>query len=153
MTENTAVATAKESVNKPGPLQTKQTLLPVKSAPLRASLWRLLIDPVEIKTHYEGGQIELPNSVIEQQEYLRYIGQVVDIGPLAFTTDQFRDQNGNLVQPCSVGDWIVYGRNTGAEVFCQVDGEPGMVRNLRLINDDQVLGLATDLDMIKIPLR
>jgi hypothetical protein len=146
MTEKNAVVAAHGSVNKPMPL-------PVRPAPLRASLWRLLIDPVEIKTHYEGGQIELPDSVIEAQQYLRYIGQVIDIGPLAFTADQFRDHNGTLVQPCSVGDWIVYGRNTGADVFCQVDGDPGKVRSLRLINDDQVLGLAIDIEQIKIPLR
>ena len=122
-------------------------------APLRASLWRILIDPIEIKTHYEGGKIELPDSVVEAQQYLRYIGQVIDIGPLAFTADQFRDSHGTLIRPCEVGDWVVYGRNTGSEIYCQAEGQPDKVRNLRLINDDQVLAVATDIDKIKIPLR
>jgi hypothetical protein len=125
---------------------------PVKPAPLHASLWRIVVDPIEIQRYYEGGKIELPDSVIDAQQYLRYVGRVVDIGPLAFTAEQFRDHDGNLVKPCEVGDWIIYSRNTGVEIYTQTD-KPGEIRQLRIINDDHVLGVVDDIDKIKIPLR
>jgi len=119
-------------------------------SPVKASLYRLLVDPIEIQTTYEGSDIELPDSVIQAQEYLRYIGQVIDIGELAFSNASFKDLDGNYVRPCKVGDWIVYGRHTGVDIFVE-DGDK--VRRLRMINDDQVLGVATDIDRIKIPIQ
>ena len=122
-----------------------------ETLPVKATLWRILIDPIEIQRYHEGGKIELPDSQIQAQEYLRYIGKVVDIGPLAFLADNFRDANGNLHRACEVGDWVIYGRHTGADIFVQ-GNEPGTIRSLRLVNDDQIMGIATDIDRVKIPL-
>lgn len=119
------------------------------ASPVQASLWRLLIDPIEIETHSKEG-IELPDRVIELQEYKRYIGKVIDIGPLAFCNNQFKDADGQYHRPCEVGDWIIYGRHTGAEVITESEGDK--IRHMRLINDDQVLGLVNDVAQVTIPL-
>lgn len=120
-------------------------------SPIKATGWRILIDPIEIQTHYKGQNIELPRSMIEAQEYLRYVAKVVDIGPLAFQTEQFKDEAGASHPACEVGDWIIHNKHGGADVFIQEDDE-GSVRQLKLINDDQVLGIATDIEKVKIPL-
>lgn len=118
------------------------------NSPVNASLWRILVDPIEIKTHTDGG-FELPRQTIEAQEYLRYVGRVVDIGPLCFMKPDFVGPDGAYVRPCEVGDWIVYGRHAGLEIFVQ-DGEN--IRRLRVINDDQVMTRVNDIDRVKIPL-
>ncbi len=118
---------------------------------LHATLWRILIDPLEVKSHTDSG-FELPQATIDAQAYLQYVGKVVSMGPLCFTkSHHFADSDGKLNRPCEVGDWIVYGRHTGVEVYEKV-GERGL-RRLRVINDDQILCKVDDLDRMQIPLQ
>jgi co-chaperonin GroES (HSP10) len=117
---------------------------------ISAGLWRILVDPVEVKTQSDQG-IEFTKQLIEQQEYLRYVGQVVSIGPLAFKDDRYKMQDGSYMpMPVKVGDWIVYGKHAGHEVFMQHGRN--MVRRLRIINDDQFLCFVDDIDAMTIPL-
>jgi co-chaperonin GroES (HSP10) len=92
--------------------------------------YRLLIKPVEVKTTTASG-LALPEQAIRAQEHLRYIGQVVGMGPEAYQHDKFE-------QPwCEVGDWVAHGQYAGQEL--QVRNETGNATKYRLINDDEVL--------------
>lgn len=113
-----------------------------------AALWRIIVDPIEPETESEGG-VKYTTETIESQKYLRYYGRVVDIGPLAFTGERFRDSNGNQIRACEVGDWIVYGQHTGIDI-CIREGKD--VRRMRAINDDHVLAVIHDIEQVKIPL-
>lgn len=121
---------------------------------LQATLWRILIDPVEVKTHTTtplGVKIALTQETIDAQSYLQYIGEVVSIGPLCFTkAAHFADLDGNLNRPCEVGDMVIYGRHTGVEVY--QTNKDGQIQRLRVINDDQILAKVDDLDRMQIPL-
>jgi co-chaperonin GroES (HSP10) len=116
--------------------------------PVKASLWRILVDPLPVQT--ERGGIALPPETIQMQEYRRYVGKVLDIGPLAFNDDRFDNDNGDRLQACKVGDWIIYGRNNGIDIHV-TEGQDE-VRSLKLINDDQVLGVVEDISRMDIPL-
>lgn len=93
--------------------------------------YRILIKPVEVKQHSAGG-IALPEMAQKAQEHLRYIGQVVAMGPEAYQHEKFQ-------QPwCKVGDWIAYGQYAGQTLT--VRGADGP-EQFRLINDDEVLAV------------
>ena len=122
----------------------------IQELPVKAVLWRIIVDPIEIKTKTDSG-FDLPQSTIEAQEYLRYVGKVLDIGPLAFQQPQFFDNKGDHHPPCKVGDWVIYGRHTGSEIFIKGTGT-NYVQRLKTINDDQILSLVKDIDQVRIPL-
>ena len=67
-----------------------------------ASLWRIVVDPIEPETESESG-FKYPQETIDAQNYLRYYGKVVSMGPLCFTGDRFKDAEGNPVRACEVG--------------------------------------------------
>ncbi len=91
--------------------------------------YRLLIEPVQVKQQSAGG-IALPEQAVKAQEYLRYIGKVVAMGPEAYQHEKFQGAW------CEVGDWIAYGQYAGQELVVRTEEGP---RKLRLINDDEVL--------------
>lgn len=91
--------------------------------------YRLLVEPVQVKQETAGG-IALPEQAVKAQEYLRYIGKVVAMGPEAYKHQKF---DGAW---CEVGDWIAYGQYAGQELMIRSEDGP---KKLRLINDDEVL--------------
>lgn len=91
--------------------------------------YRLLVEPVQVKQETAGG-IALPEQAVKAQEYLRYIGKVVAMGPEAYQHDKFHGAW------CEVGDWIAYGQYAGQELMVRSEDGP---KKLRLINDDEVL--------------
>ena len=113
-----------------------------------ASLYRIIVDPIEIEEYTEVG-IKYAKETIEAQQYLRYYGQVISMGPLAYSDDRFVDAEGFRHRGCEVGDWIVYGQHTGVDI-CVREGEN--VRRMRAINDDQVIAVIHDISQVKIPL-
>jgi co-chaperonin GroES (HSP10) len=92
--------------------------------------YRLLIKPVEVKTATASG-LALPEQAIKAQEHLRYIGQVVAMGPEAYQHEKFAEPW------CQVGDWVAPGQYAGQEL--QVRNETNNAAKFRLINDDEVL--------------
>lgn len=114
--------------------------------PLRAVGWRMLVDPIGVKEESESG-IKYPKEVIQAQEYLRYVGKVIDMGPLCFKDSRFA---GLDEPPCKVGDWVVFARNSGSDVY--INEGPHKVCQLKLINDDMIWGVAEDPKLFNIPL-
>ena len=110
--------------------------------PVKPVGWRLLIEPVELKETTDSG-IQLPKEALKAQEYLRYVGKVIDMGSEAYSKDS---HGGHWCEP---GDYVAFGQHAGQEVRCNVDGEP---RKLKLINDDEVLAVITDPDQIVTPI-
>lgn len=117
--------------------------------PVRPAGWRILVEPVKIKTHTDGG-IELPAESIRAQEYLRYYGRVVAMGPLCYQNDRFKPHpNAACEVACKVGDMVVFDRHAGQEVV-QKRGDD--VVRYRVINDDNVLGIVVDESGIVTPM-
>lgn len=116
--------------------------------PVTPAGWRILVEPVKIKTHTDGG-LELPQETIRAQEHLRYVGTVVAMGELCFKADNFKPHpNAKPVGFCAVGDMVAFGKFAGQEIITSVDGE---TKRYRLINDDEVLARIEDPSSIVIP--
>lgn len=92
--------------------------------------YRLLIRPVQPKAMSKGG-IALAQETQHAQEVLRYVGEVVAMGPEAYQHEKFH------APWCAVGDWIAYGQYAGQEIKLKTD--EGDLVQLRIINDDEVL--------------
>jgi len=114
--------------------------------PVRAVGWRLLVEPVQVRTQSDGGIILAAESV-RAQEFLRYVGKVVDAGSLAYHDARFGGQAW-----CAVGDHVAYAKYAGQEVIVNPDVPEGEPKRYRLINDDEVLAVIPDPSAIMIPL-
>jgi len=104
--------------------------------------WRVLVKPQVLKDVTEGG-IALPDEVVQKNEVVAQVGQVIEIGPTAFSDKQLFPDNR---VPYKVGDWVIFPPYTGFQVTLLEDGERV---NYRLMNDDHVLGLAKNPDVVK----
>ena len=118
---------------------------PADELPIRAAGWRLLIEPAPIPKTSAGG-IDLPEETVAALQYLRNVGQVMGMGPLAFQNDdRFMDTddagNKRPVHSCKVGDWVVFAKHSGQPVMVDVAGE---TRTFKLFNDDEVLAVVDD---------
>lgn len=117
--------------------------------PVQPSGWRILVEPVEIQKQTSGGII-LADEAVRAQEYLRYFGRVVSMGPLCYCNDRFKPhQNAAIVPWCKVGDMVIFDRHAGQEVIQKRGDE---VVRYRVINDDNVLGVITDESSIVTPM-
>lgn len=113
--------------------------------PFKAAGWRLVVEPAQVPTKTAGG-IELPEDTKASLEYLRHVGQVVDMGPLCYRSDdrfKLTDSQGNArFEPhCEVGDWVVFAKHGGHGFTATVDGE---VRAFKILNDDEILMVVND---------
>lgn len=94
--------------------------------------WRIAILPYRGAEKTKGG-IALADETQRKQQVATVCGYVLKMGPLAYA-----DENKFLTGPwCEVGDWIIFGRYAGARI--PIDGG-----EIRLINDDEVLGTIND---------
>ena len=105
--------------------------------PIRATLWRIVVDPVDVPTESPGG-LKFTEETVTQLKYVRQAGRVVDIGPLAFSGSRFRDDNGVNHRACEVGDLVVYGMSSGAKVRVIDPDDSERVLELRVLNDDEI---------------
>lgn len=96
--------------------------------------WRLVVLPFRAPKKTKSG-ILLAEQVVERQQLATVCGYVVSTGPLAYAdTEKF--PNGPW---CKKGDWIVFGRYSGARI--SIDGG-----EIRILNDDEVLATIQDPD-------
>jgi chaperonin GroES len=99
--------------------------------------WRILVKIRDVKEVTKGG-IVLPQTVIDNQRALMMVGQVVAVGPLAFQRADMKDV-GDWYRP---GDFVMFGKYNGARFM--IGGE-----ELRLMNEDEVLGLVPDPNAVR----
>jgi co-chaperonin GroES (HSP10) len=100
--------------------------------------WRVLVLPYRGKDVTDGG-IQLVKSTIDRESHGTMVCYVLKTGPLAYKD---KDRFGG--EPwCKKGDWILIGRYSGARFLLEDDHE------VRLINDDEVIGTILSPDDIK----
>lgn len=94
--------------------------------------WRIAILPYRGADKTKGG-IALADETQKRQQVSTVCGYVLKMGSLAYA-----DEGKFLSGPwCKKGDWIIFGRYAGARI--PIDGG-----EIRLINDDEVLGVVSD---------
>lgn len=94
--------------------------------------WRIAILPYRGAEKTKGG-IALSEETQRKQQLTTVCGYVLKVGPLAYA-DEGKFPTGAW---CKQGDWIIFGRYAGARI--PIDGG-----EIRLINDDEVLGVVND---------
>lgn len=110
---------------------------------LRTHLWYVLIEPLKPKTKSSGGLIEIPESAQTIEEINITIGQVLQVGPLAYQNNtkgglDMRRFSHELVKPQDlIGRFVMYKRHTGMNLVLK---EPNGDRaKFLLLDDDAVL--------------
>lgn len=98
--------------------------------------WRVLIKAKEVPVASKGG-IYFPDASRTDMKAVGMIGKVVAVGPLAYGRDDMRHA-GPWVQP---GDWVLYGKYAGLRMTCKG-------HEIRMMNDDEILGLVPDPEKI-----
>lgn len=94
--------------------------------------WRIAILPYRGAEKTKGG-IALSEETQRRQQLTTVCGYVLKVGPIAYA-DESKFPTGPW---CKKGDWIIFGRYAGARI--PIDGG-----EIRLINDDEVLGVVND---------
>jgi co-chaperonin GroES (HSP10) len=101
--------------------------------------WRILILPHKGKKKTKGGII-LSDKTVEETQIAANVGLVLKVGPDAYN-DKDRFPNGAW---CKEKDWVIFARYAGSRLNIE-GGE------LRLLNDDEILGVVDDPESILSP--
>ena len=100
--------------------------------------WRLLILPYKGKGKTDAG-ILLTKQTTDRESLSTVVAYVLKIGPLAY-----QDESKFAGEPwCKEGDWVLVGKYAGARFSLEEDAE------VRIINDDEIIGTILDPDDIK----
>lgn len=99
--------------------------------------WRILIMPYQGRAVTSGG-IFVPDKTREDYALATVVGYVLKVGPLCYTD---KAKFGEIPW-CREKDWIMIGRYSGSRF--RIDGG-----ELRIINDDEVLGVIIDPDDVQ----
>jgi co-chaperonin GroES (HSP10) len=94
--------------------------------------WRIAILPYRGAKTTKGG-IVLADETRQRTQLATNVGYVLKVGALAYA-DESKFPHGPW---CNPGDWVIFGRYAGSRI--QIDGG-----EIRLLNDDEVLGLVND---------
>lgn len=94
--------------------------------------WRIAILPYRGAEKTKGG-IVLAEETQKKNQLATVCGYVLKVGDLAYA-DESKFPTGPW---CKTGDWIIFGRYAGARI--PIDGG-----EIRLINDDEVLGVVNN---------
>lgn len=99
--------------------------------------YHLIVRPVALKK--KQGSLLLPDSVVDDAQYLTNVGRVVSMGPTAFIDpDAVNKGNNNphgkfgTKPPVKVGDYVVWGKHRGVKI--KVKGV-----SLVVLNDDELV--------------
>lgn len=106
--------------------------------PIKACLWRILVEPKRPKEKSEGGILLAPTTM-DAEEAFTCVARVVHVGSQAY---QSKPQPGIdfALEPhkAKVGSWVLFARHSGQRVK-MVDG-----REYRFLNDTDILGVVSD---------
>ena len=101
--------------------------------------WRLLVLPHRGQGKTKGGVI-LSDKTVEETQIATNVGLVLAMGPDAYS-DKERFPNGPW---CKKNDWVIFARYAGSRLNIE-GGE------LRILNDDEILGTTDDPESILSP--
>ena len=100
--------------------------------------WRILVLPYRGKGVTEGG-IQLVKETMDRESLSTVVAYVLKVGPLAYKETE---KYGNKPW-CQEKDWVLIGRYAGSRFRLEDDHE------VRIINDDDIIGTILDPDDIK----
>ena len=100
--------------------------------------WRLLVLPYRGKGVTEGG-IHLTDSTLDRESLATVVAYVLKVGPTAYKDEEKFE--GEVW--CKPKDWVLIGRYSGAKFRLEDNHE------VRIINDDEIIGTIADPDDIK----
>ena len=113
--------------------------------------WRILVGPIKIEEVTKGGILLMEESV-KSKEYVRFVAKVLATGPSSYEHSRFQggiDIREMRPKPwVRVGDIILVGQYAGQIIPC-VDHH-GNEHTLKLMNDDEVLGIIPDISAINV---
>ena len=98
--------------------------------------WRLLVLPFTPKDKTKGG-ILIAQETLDKLRIATNCGYVLKMGPLCYA-DKEKFETGPW---CKKGDWVIFARYAGSRL--PIDGG-----EVRLLNDDEVLGTIKDPEAI-----
>jgi len=101
--------------------------------------WRILILPHQGRGKTKGGVI-LSDKTVQETQIAANVGLVLKVGPDAYN-DESRFPNGAW---CKKDDWVIFAKYAGSRLNIE-GGE------LRLLNDDEILGVVEDPESILSP--
>ena len=101
--------------------------------------WRILVLPHRGKGKTKGGVL-LSDKTVEETQIATNVGLVLEVGPDAYN-DKERFPNGPW---CKKKDWVIFARYAGSRLNIE-GGE------LRILNDDEILGTTDDPESILSP--
>ena len=103
--------------------------------------YRILLEMRQPRIKTEGG-LWIPQSGIEAQDYMQFVGKVRKVGPMAFKRARFESDKFDAW--CKPGDWITVGQHAGQHMEI-------MGVKFRFVNDESVLGVVRgDHNIIKV---
>lgn len=100
--------------------------------------WRVLVRPLPISEKTSGGII-LTEQAHDDMQKTQCLARVLDLGPLAYTRPDMRDEFDSATPWCKVGDIVLIGKFSGLRV------RYGDVK-LAILNDDQIIAIIPDPD-------
>ena len=118
----------------------KEKNIPEASKLPKPTGWRLLVLPHRGQGKTKGGVL-LSDKTVEETQIATNVGLVLAIGPDAYN-DKERFPNGAW---CKKNDWVIFARYAGSRLNIE-GGE------LRILNDDEILGITDDPESILSPI-
>ena len=101
--------------------------------------WRILIMPFRPPEKSDGGILLAPKT-LEEDVIQTQVGYVLKAGPLAYK-DKERYPEGPW---CKEGDWVIFARYAGSRFRLNGDKKAAFGSEVRMLNDDEVLGTILD---------
>ena len=118
----------------------KEKNIPEASKLPKPTGWRILVLPHRGQGKTKGGVL-LSDKTVEEAQVATNVGLVLAIGPDAYN-DKERFPNGAW---CREKDWVIFARYAGSRLNIK-GGE------LRILNDDEILGTIDDPESILSPI-
>ena len=101
--------------------------------------WRILILPFRPPNKTAGG-ILLSNKTVDENQVQTVAGYVLKVGPLAYQ-DKEKFPFGAW---CKEKDWVIFARYAGSRFRLNDDSDAAFGSEVRILNDDEVLGTILD---------
>lgn len=110
-----------------------------------ATGWKIVVAVFRGGEKTKGG-ILLPDELRDREHTASQHGLVMEVGPLAYQQDRFKDLKGVHRPLCAVGDWVMFPMYQGQRIKMPRRG--GGHLDLRIINDDDVLATLDNPAMV-----
>ena len=101
--------------------------------------WRILIMPFRPPEKSDGGILLAPKT-LEEDVIQTQVGYVLKAGPLVYK-DKERYPTGEW---CKEGYWVIFARYAGSRFRLNGDKKAAFGSEVRMLNDDEVLGTILD---------